>query len=1109
MFAGLVKSTAAATATPRTLRVANREICRTMAGLLSESFWSGRLPNAGRQHKIRRLQFAPANSFLDWHCPMAVVASNSFSLLLEKSDLLTADELQQARKIIEAAKGDSVAAAKAIIKQNLLTRWQAEQLLRGRAQLLLGKYELLDRLGAGGMGHVFLAEHRQMKRRVALKTLNRELAKDPEAMKRLVAEARAIASLDHPNIIRAYDLETEGDLYYIVMEYVEGRDLERAINADKKLPVRVAADYIRQAAAGLMHAHDKGMIHRDIKPANLLIDKQGVVKILDLGLAQLSNHADQAGQPVEGTVDYLSPEQATGSKDFDCRADIYSLGCTLYFSLTGHAPFPDGSLAQKLTKHQMQEPKAIDQERPETPGMLIDICRRMMAKSPSERYQKAADVVAALNKWLDQSGPLPAAAPNGNRSIAGAQGPASANGKDARGIPLPRRSSKGGASGEIGVDQSGGHSLAAARHGSSGAIDVRQSSGALDFIDDLNDDPLPVKADSKKSPNSTGSKDTVASANKTGGMKTVSGAKKTAGKKAVAKGNAGKAEKLKRAGAAKPRIRLWASLAVGGIGLVAAGIVAAVLLTRDGDAAKKSELAVALQKDKEKQAKADEQKAAEKPFRADQKLEGGPEVKPPAVAPVSKVLNVSPSTGDSKNAATAPATVVTPVQKSNDPKDATQKQVASVDIKPAPGPVKTGNPIIDAGMADDKSAETPSAPDPAPKPNAAKPNAPRQNPAKPAPNKSAPAKPPEPPAPATPANPLEKIAKSVDLAAVPKAGENTEPPTTIGQVDAASLAELECKFVPPAGAKGRPLSQYSMVRKDAEPGVPAWIITAKSSNADSPELNLAAITASKDGTLSVGWQPDAAKVTALAEQIRNAAVQLKSGAHEHLLCLRAPKVIEPWVLELDGKYPAKGDFKLQKPLEVASLPHPDGIFFEIQKLEVNAPTVKVDMPSKPQSPLPTPVIKDKDKDKEPFAVMLGEKMGRDVSMRINFSKGAQHLVLDVYPQFKLLSLKDFAVVRALHLNDISLESENLDTQLTKIVPSITSANDKKNTELAKELTAKKKAMEAARKEMEGINAIYGAVNKNAKLYFRVFAKIDNYEVELLNTGPVSSSAAAK
>ena len=206
------------------------------------------------------------------------------------------------------------------------------------------------------------------------------------------------------NIVRAYDIDNEADTHYIVMEYVEGLDFQRIVDTNGPLGFERAAEYISQAAAGIQHAHDQGVVHRDIKPANCLVDATGTVKVLDMGLVKFS--AEEQGlsathkDSVVGTADYLAPEQAINSSRVDHRADIYGLGGTLYFLLTGHAPFPEGTLTERLLKHQKEEPKSIYEDRPDAPAILVDICRRMMIKNPENRIQTADAVHQELTKWL-------------------------------------------------------------------------------------------------------------------------------------------------------------------------------------------------------------------------------------------------------------------------------------------------------------------------------------------------------------------------------------------------------------------------------------------------------------------------------------------------------------------------------------------------------------------------------------------------------------------------------------------------------------------------------------------------------------------------------------
>ena len=331
--------------------------------------------------------------------------------LVERSGLVDKDQVQAALLELKSQGGprqviDTDLVANRLVESNLITRWQCDKLLEGRHRgFFLGKYKLLGLLGSGGMSSVYLAEHILMHRRVAIKVLPKNRVNDSSYLARFHREAQAAAALDHRNIVRAYDVDNEGGIHYLVMEWVEGRDLQQTVKRDGPLEFHVAADFVRQAAAGLGHAHGAALIHRDVKPANLLVDQKNVLKVLDLGLARFTDE-DRASLTVQydenvlGTADYLAPEQAIDSHGVDSRADIYSLGCAFYFLLTGHPPFPEGTLPQRLMAHQKQTPPSILEDRPDAPADLIEICTKMMAKKPADRYQTMEEVGAALTTWL-------------------------------------------------------------------------------------------------------------------------------------------------------------------------------------------------------------------------------------------------------------------------------------------------------------------------------------------------------------------------------------------------------------------------------------------------------------------------------------------------------------------------------------------------------------------------------------------------------------------------------------------------------------------------------------------------------------------------------------
>ena len=343
---------------------------------------------------------------------MAKVDLDRFVELIRLSRVVDDSDLDQALDSLESDVRDNPErTAEALIQRGLLTRWQADNILDGKHKgFRLGNYRLKSKLGRGGMSTVYLAEHALMRREAAIKVLPRKRVSDSSYLARFHREAQAAAALDHPNIVRIYDVDSDGDVHFIAMEFIDGQDLQSRISAEGRLDFEKAADFIAQSALGLQHAHDVGLIHRDIKPANLLANSKGIIKILDMGLAKFDGDDESASLTVEhdenvlGTVDYLAPEQAIDSHNVDHRADIYSLGCTLYFLLTGHAPFPEGSLAQRLMKHQKAKPAPILEKRPDTPPELLAICSRMMEKKPEKRTASATIVAEQLGGFLAARG---------------------------------------------------------------------------------------------------------------------------------------------------------------------------------------------------------------------------------------------------------------------------------------------------------------------------------------------------------------------------------------------------------------------------------------------------------------------------------------------------------------------------------------------------------------------------------------------------------------------------------------------------------------------------------------------------------------------------------
>jgi serine/threonine protein kinase len=330
---------------------------------------------------------------------------DNFLGVLTRSQLLTADALEKYLNGLPAEYDSPEDLADQMVRDNLLTGFQAENLLKGRwMRFFVGPYKVLDRLGCGEMGAVYLCEHHRMRRRVAIKVLLSTKAKNEEALRRFEREARAAGTLDHPNIVHAFDVGREDRLHYLVLEYVNGLSLQELVQQQGPLSPGRAADYLRQAASGLQHAHEAGLVHRHVQPSNLMIDRGGVVKLLDLGLARFfEDDLDLTQGAVLGSVGYMAPEQAADSHSADARADIYGLGATFYFALTGKPPLPE-TLDSCLPR-----PRAAGEAGDF--ARLLTVLKQMMATAPSDRYQTAIEVVQVVTPWAWPIAPLAADPP--------------------------------------------------------------------------------------------------------------------------------------------------------------------------------------------------------------------------------------------------------------------------------------------------------------------------------------------------------------------------------------------------------------------------------------------------------------------------------------------------------------------------------------------------------------------------------------------------------------------------------------------------------------------------------------------------------------------------
>ena len=345
---------------------------------------------------------------------LVMISRDEFTQHLLESGLMSKEELDDWVDTMGVADLDVDDLAQSLTEKGTLTGYQAEAIKEGNYRdLVVGQYEILECIGKGGTGSVYKARHRTMKRIVALKFLAPAREKSEAAVRRFRREVEAIAQLSHPNVVVAHDAGEGQTGHYLVMELIEGSDLSKIVQAEGPMPIAEAVDCIYQAAQALEYAHEKGIVHRDIKPANLLRDRAGTVKVTDLGLARFSDlfqgsqsatdSLTQAGS-LMGTVDYMAPEQALDPTDTDQRTDIYGLGCTLYYLLTGRAPYLGKSITERILKHRGAPIPSMRTTRQEIPAQLDALFRKMVAKEPAHRHASFTEVLRDLDLCKKQLG---------------------------------------------------------------------------------------------------------------------------------------------------------------------------------------------------------------------------------------------------------------------------------------------------------------------------------------------------------------------------------------------------------------------------------------------------------------------------------------------------------------------------------------------------------------------------------------------------------------------------------------------------------------------------------------------------------------------------------
>ena len=344
------------------------------------------------------------------------ISADQFLRTILRSGVMDRDQLQAAlRDAGPEQRQDAEALANHLVTSGKLSRFQAGKLVQGMSVgLVLGPFQVLAPIGKGGMSTVYLARDVRSHLLVALKVLPPKRAREEErVLTRFRREMEMCQRVAHPHLAWAYEVGVCQGVYYIAMEYIPGRSLYRLVNDEGPLQVSRAARLFAEVASALEHAHNQGLIHRDMKPSNIIITPHDHAKVLDLGLALVEGEAPGALEVVGGrgyvvgTLDYIAPEQAENPTAVDPRSDIYSLGCTLYFALTGQPPFPGGTALEKIQRHRSEEPVAIPQLNPNVPPGFIGLVRKMMSRNPEQRFANAAEIEEKLRPWASEESVLP------------------------------------------------------------------------------------------------------------------------------------------------------------------------------------------------------------------------------------------------------------------------------------------------------------------------------------------------------------------------------------------------------------------------------------------------------------------------------------------------------------------------------------------------------------------------------------------------------------------------------------------------------------------------------------------------------------------------------
>ena len=1000
---------------------------------------------------------------------MPVTTAEAFLRVITKSRLVSAEQIEAISDEF-ASEDDPKAVARKLVKVGAVNKWQALQLLAGRSALMMGKYKLLDQIDTDEIRRTYLAEHAQMGRRVAVTTLSSKHTKDnPEAVKRFLKQARKLAALDHRNIVHVYDVDSQDDRYYVVMEEVEGRNLQEVLDDRGALPLETVARYVSQAASGLAYAHGQKHVHGALRPTNLLVDSQDDVKIANLGAAGLavSKQDDSVA-----AVDYISPEQAAGESKPHARSDIYSLGCVMYALLTGHPPFTKGTADQRRQMHQDEQPPAVLDDRPDAAAELVAICEKMMAKDPSERYRAAEEIHEQLGGWSGEESDgepvvMLSEMDEGDDMDGAKSKPAPAKTAAA---PSPRKPQEKPSDRKLGVPADKGKPSPAQPAADKSKPAPRQGKPPAPKQQVIAD--APAKSPKPPPPEPRGKKPAAPTANKPGEQ---TKATPSAGAPAGFAVDTKRRRRRKKGGAAPgadgveaggkagiPTIAYIIGGAVGGLVLLTGVILLVVFLFSGGDG---EEVAVA---DGE-QATAENAEVADGAG-GEADAEGDPAIDAemdPEVDPV--VEEESDPVPEADGVAASDAATEDPDMESSEDPPAKGDGADTVASKPADAPKSAdgagkkesvtqakSNAGGDAKgktepKPEKKSVEKPAAKKPVAKKKAAKPTK----------------------------KPFEDLKKKKYVPLPDVAATQAMP---LGSV---YVPSGELCFIKLRGGEDAFKGTQIFAMRNAEGGLAErdWEVFLREGEAG-PDMKLAHLSLNDKSQLSFQWQPEAKEQPA-SPYLKNCAFSFSCSGESHVATLREPTRVEAAALDLE-----KPNAKLDWAIEM--LPDPSSVYVEITG--VQGAKYKVE---------PAPRM---DADRGEAWVQL-ENGGGLLSLKVETSV-KKNLHVTVTPHVKLAAdaKPEKLNVRKLQQYKQTMQAgvqqgQMVVSQMEQAMKAKKVPEDQKRRKIAPRLALFKSELQSAQTALEKCNNLEKLLqNVKLTLSFRVFYDADTSEVDLLQIG---------